>query len=332
MFKRGKKVMEISRELGLPHSTVSKAIKRFNELGISADRKGRGRKKTARTPQMIRTIKRKVQRGEDNKRKMAREEGISERTVRRIVKEDMKSKSYKKQEAHFLDEDMMKVRKQRLRRFQNDSHRSIVFSNEKMFTIEEKFNKQNNQIIARNIEEANQRGRIVKRRAFPKPVMVWAAITSDGKSPLVFVEPDLKVKSRYYREQILNRVPLPWARRYFGRRHWCFQQDGAPSHKAEEVQNWIRDNFSDFISVNISKKRPGQWPPNSPDLNPLDYAIWGILETAICGRKFRTIEELKAALQEAWERIDLNVLASSVDHWRKRLRACVQANRGYFEI
>jgi hypothetical protein len=117
MFKRGKKVMEISRELGLPHSTVSKAIKRFNELGTSADRKGRGRKKTARTPQMIRTIKRKVQRGEDNKRKMAREEGISERTVRRIVKEDMKSKSYKKQEAHFLDEDMMKVRKQRLVHF-----------------------------------------------------------------------------------------------------------------------------------------------------------------------------------------------------------------------
>jgi len=78
MFKRGKKVMEISRELGLPHSTVSKAIKRFNELGTSADRKGRGRKQTARTQQMIRTIKRKVQRGEDNKRKMAREEGISE--------------------------------------------------------------------------------------------------------------------------------------------------------------------------------------------------------------------------------------------------------------
>uniref|UniRef100_A0A914EPI5 Transposase n=1 Tax=Acrobeloides nanus TaxID=290746 RepID=A0A914EPI5_9BILA len=175
---------------------------------------------------MIRTTKRKVQRGEDNKRKIAREEGISERTVRRIVKEDMKSKSYKKQEAHFLDEDMMKVRKQRcqtlLRRFQNDSHRSIVFSDEKMFTIEEKFNKQNNRIIARNIEEANQRGRIVKRRAFSKSVMVWAAITSDGKSPLVFVEPGVKVKSQYYREQILDRVLLPWARRHFGRRHWCF--------------------------------------------------------------------------------------------------------------
>ena len=67
--------------------------------------------------------------------------------------------------------------------------------------------------------------------------------------------------------------------------------------------------------MNISKKKPGQWPPNSPDLNPLDYAIWGILEVAIYGKKFNTIDELKA-----------------VDNWPKRLHACVEANGGYFEI
>ena len=33
---------------------------------------------------------------------------------------------------------------------------------------------------------------------------------------------------------------------------------------------------------------------NSPDLNPLDYAIWGILEAAIYGKKFNTIDELTA--------------------------------------
>ena len=105
--------MEISRELDVPNQTVYDAIKRFNELGTSGDRKGRGRKKTARTPQMIRTIKRKIRHGEDNKRKMARQLGIDEKSVRTIVKHDLESKSYKKQEAHFLDDDMMKKRKQR---------------------------------------------------------------------------------------------------------------------------------------------------------------------------------------------------------------------------
>ena len=71
---------------------------------------------------------------------------------------------------------------------------------------------------------------------------------------------------------------------------------------------------------------------NSPDLNPLDYAIWGILEAAIYGKKFNTIDELKAVLRRTWSRIDVNVLASAVDNCPKRNRACVEVNGGYFEI
>lgn len=162
--------------------------------------------------------------------------------------------------------------------------------------------------------------------------MVFGAITSDGKCPLIFIDPGVKVKAPYYRDTVLKKKFLPWARRHFRGRHWCFQQDGAPSHKAEEVQNWIRNNFPEFIKVDISKKKPGQWPSNSPDLNPLDYAIWGILEASIHGKKFNSINELKATLRRAWNRIDVNVLASAVDNWPKRLRSCVQADGGYFEI
>uniref|UniRef100_A0A914EIK6 Transposase n=1 Tax=Acrobeloides nanus TaxID=290746 RepID=A0A914EIK6_9BILA len=139
----------------------------------------------------------------------------------------------------------------------------------------------------------------------------------------IFVDPCVKVKSEYYRETVLKKKFLPWVRRHFRGRHWCFQQDGAPSYKAEAVLNWIHDTFSEFIKVDISKKKLGQWPPNSPDLNPNDYAIWGILEAAIYGKKFNTINELKAALRRAWSRIDVNVLASAVDNWPKRFRACV---------
>ncbi|CAF3765495.1 unnamed protein product [Rotaria socialis] len=32
-------------------------------------------------------------------------------------------------------------------------------------------------------------------------------------------------------------------------------------------QKWCRDNFPTFIEKDI-------WPPNSSDLNPLDYSIW----------------------------------------------------------
>jgi len=30
---------------------------------------------------------------------------------------------------------------------------------------------------------------------------------------------------------------------------------------------------------NVSFIEPQMWPPNSPDLNPVDYAVWGALHS-----------------------------------------------------
>ena len=49
-----------------------------------------------------------------------------------------------------------------------------------------------------------------------------------------------------------------------------FQQDGAPAHTARLTQERIERNCRDFI-------RKDEWPQNSPDLNPLDYHVWGAM-------------------------------------------------------
>jgi len=49
---------------------------------------------------------------------------------------------------------------------------------------------------------------------------------------------------------------------------FIFQQDGALAHTAKLVQDWIATNCSEFVGKD-------EWPPNSPDLNPLDYHVWG---------------------------------------------------------
>ena len=43
-----------------------------------------------------------------------------------------------------------------------------------------------------------------------------------------------------------------------------FQQDGAPIHASKKAQEWCKRRFWRFIDKQ-------HWPPNSPDLNPLDY-------------------------------------------------------------
>jgi len=34
------------------------------------------------------------------------------------------------------------------------------------------------------------------------------------------------------------------------------------------------------------------WPPNSPDLNPVDYAVWGILQDRVYKSEVKDVEEL----------------------------------------
>jgi len=44
----------------------------------------------------------------------------------------------------------------------------------------------------------------------------------------------------------------------------------------------------------INFTEPHMWPPNNPDINPMDYAIWDALQQRVYHqRQFKTVEELK---------------------------------------
>ncbi|VDL82626.1 unnamed protein product [Nippostrongylus brasiliensis] len=133
-------------------------------------------------------------------------------------------------------------------------------------------------------------------------------ITSDGKTPLVFVESEVKINSQSYLKSILKK-----------------EQDSAPAHKAKAIQQWCASNFQDFISAL-------QWPSHSPDLNPMDYAIWSILKSKACATYHKDIATLLRALEKAWEEIDEEVLRAAVEAFPERLKACIRAKGGHFEI
>ena len=107
---------------------------------------------------------------------------------------------------------------------------------------------------------------------------------------------------------------------------FILQQDGAPAHGAKLAQVWLTSHCPDFIDKD-------SWPPNSPDMNPLDYAVWGaMLETYNkLTTKPKNIPELKNTLQIIWNDLPLETIQKSVLGFRKRLQACVKANGGHFE-
>jgi len=74
----------------------------------------------------------------------------------------------------------------------------------------------------------------------------------------------MKVNGQYYRDVLLSRQMLP-AIKHIASDMFVFQQDNAASHRARTPLNSYRKKRQTSIIG------PDLWPPNSPDLNLLDY-------------------------------------------------------------
>ena len=89
--------------------------------------------------------------------------------------------------------------------------------------------------------------------------------------------------------------------------------------------------LTDKITARFCAKRAIDDPSCSPDLNPVDYAIWGLLMQRLGRKKYRSLQELKAALRRAGESIRVEELRNIIGQFKKRLEACVIAKGGNFE-
>lgn len=255
--------------------------------------------------------------------------GISRTSVHRIIKRDLDLKCFKRKRAQDLTEDNKICRlvraKQLLKKYPEYMVPFIWFTDEKLFTVSAPFNSQNNRLYARSgVHKRNLPAeRVLHTRAtFSKSVMVSVGVSAMGSTDLIFVEPGTKINGAYYRDVLLSQHLLPAIKQYGD--FFIFQQDSAPSHRAKETVELLSRETPDFI-------QPTLWPPNSPDLNPVDYKIWGLLQNRVYQTRINDVEHLKQRLQEEWSRFDLSVIDHAISEWRSRLRACVKASGGHFE-
>jgi len=54
-----------------------------------------------------------------------------------------------------------------------------------------------------------------------------------------------------------------------------------PAHRARKTVHLLTHETPDFIT-------PAQWPANCPDLNPVDYQIWGSCRSVYTAARFVT--------------------------------------------
>ena len=72
------------------------------------------------------------------------------------------------------------------------------------------------------------------------------------------------------------------------------------------------------------------WPPNSPDLNPVDYSIWSVLQKKVYRSRIHNVDELKTRLIDMWSGFDHSLVDAALNQWRC-LRACVHVSGAHLE-
>ena len=91
------------------------------------------------------------------------------------------------------------------------------------------------------------------------------------------------------------------------------------------VQTYLQNTFGSRWFVKNT-----EWPPNSPDVNPLDYYFWDKVKVCVYqerhNKPFNSIDGLKHKIVEVWDECvnDLTEIRKAILQFRPRLEAVVE--------
>jgi len=107
-----------------------------------------------------------------------------------------------------------------------------------------------------------------------------------------------------------------------------FQHDGAPAHYSRRVREILNRRFPDRW---IGRGGPIAWPARSPDLNVLDYFVWGYIKTLVEHKRDGTANEVRDEIIAAFQTITPDMAHRATRQIFRRAEACLQMQGRHFE-
>ena len=197
-----------------------------------------------------------------------------------------------------------------------------MFQDERDFSLQVPTNCQNNQVYFNGPKKYVQLGHLYsKGNKFSKKALVSAVITWKGVSqPFLIGGNGIKLNGVSYLKHLRNDV-IPAVEAMYLNKDFTFVQDSAPSHRANQVQNFLKQKLKSRFVKNTD------WPPKSPDCNPLDYYFWDrVQEKVYDGRycyPFAKIDELKRRGCDIWDECAMDL--PQIRQAMKQFLPCLEA-------
>ena len=173
---------------------------------------------------------------------------------------------------------------------------NLFFTDECRVVLYPKLNKQNN-VIRFNKEDRKQRWKpeIEQKREnatpkFEQSIMIAGGICKYGLSNLIFCS---GTQNNFSYKQFLLFMKEDMEKiqkEYNLEEPLIFQQDNAACHTSYDSKSIIEILFNNNTI---------EWPPNSPDLSPIEN-VWAILKEKLSKRKIKNLDDLRDNILDIW--------------------------------
>ena len=97
-----------------------------------------------------------------------------------------------------------------------------------------------------------------------------------------------------------------------------------PVIPAKKNMAFLRANCYDLVP-------PDMWPPNSPDLNPMDYFTWGVVESRSNAVAHSNKKSLIAAIKRAFSSLERDMVIKATARFRPCVKAVIDEGGGFIE-
>lgn len=171
---------------------------------------------------------------------------------------------------------------------------------------------------------------------------VYAGITKFGVTSMVVVAGTTKHKTTFknkkgadaknitggeYKHVVLQL--LAEGKRIYGDKrvgvmHWYLQQDNDPTHKKASraaLGEWRASNPDCVVDI------LPDWPPNSPDLSPIEN-VWSYVQQQANKAGCKTFDEFSATVQSTFASLSKSYINNLFDSMKNRVEQCLERKGG----
>ena len=147
--------------------------------------------------------------------------------------------------------------------------------------------------------------------------MVWGSMTSKGVGYLTKIDGglDAQLFCNILQDELFQTLD------YYGldRSDIVFQHDNDPKHTAKITKEFLQNSGIEILD----------WPPQSPDLNPIEH-FWGILKDKLTSheKQASSVHELWEHVQEDWEKITAQECKNLIYSMPRHIEAVIKAKGG----